>query len=276
MDILYKYQKYLSNHAETTQKNYLISIGIYLRYLEKYKGRNDIITICNVHKGDIYNYIAYLDGKSKGTIRNRLCALKSFYSYINPLKSEELFEDIKLFNSSKKLPKILNMEEIKRLLNYYDSTRNRLIIYLFLQTGIRLSELANIKLEDINLDEQYIKVIVKGGRERQVYISNKTKEKIKEYIKESDPGEYLFGIKKREIQYIVTTAMRNLGLEGSTHTLRHTIATLMYEQTQDILLVKEFLGHKSIESTQIYTHISNKLVKEAVERNPLADYRVGE
>ena len=95
---------------------------------------------------------------------------------------------------------------------------------------------------------------------------------IQEYLNEYKPTEYLFGIKRREIQYIVTQAMKKLGIKGSTHTLRHTIATKMYEQTNDILLVKEFLGHKSIESTQLYTHISNKMVKEAVERNPLANF----
>lgn len=140
-----------------------------------------------------------------------------------------------------------------------------------MQTGLRLSEVANIKVEDIDLKNQTIKVKCKGGRERIVYISNRTKTLIEEYDKKEG---YLFEIKKREIQYIVTNAMKKLDIKGSTHTLRHTIATKMYEQTQDILLVKEFLGHRSTESTQIYTHISNKLVKEAVEKNPLANYGV--
>ena len=269
MDILYKYAYFLSNYADTTKDNYIRSARIYIRYLEEVKGKSDIITICNVSKSDIYNYIAYLDGKSKGTIKNRIQGIKNFYGFLGCDLRRKLFEDIKLYGYETKIPKILSWREIDLLINYYKDKRNNLIVFLFLQTGIRLSELANIKVEDINLMDQFIKINGKGGNQRQIYISNKTKEMIQEYLKEYKPTEYLFGIKRREIQYIVTQAMKKLGIKGSTHTLRHTIATKMYEQTQDILLVKEFLGHKSIESTQLYTHISNKMVKEAVERNPL-------
>lgn len=271
MLILNDYKEQMTKYSETTKENYLVSIRVFLKYLKEYKGRNDIITVCNISKEDIFNYIAWLDGKSKGTIKNRLYGLKNFYEFLNYDLSKELFEDIKLYGSKIKLPRILSWKEIDLLLNYYPDKRNRLIIYLFLQTGLRLSELANIKVEDIDLKNQTIKVNCKGGRERIVYISNKTKKLLEEYNKKEG---YLFEIKKREIQYIVTNAMKKLDIKGSTHTLRHTIATKMYEQTNDILLVKEFLGHRSIESTQIYTHISNKLVKEAVEKNPLANYGV--
>lgn len=272
MDILYKYAYFLSNYANTTKDNYLRGVKYFIRYLEETSGKSDIITLCNISKYEIYNYIAYLQGKSKGTIKNRIYAIKNFYHFLNSNLSRELFEDIKLYDTQIKIPYILSWQEIDLLTNYYKDKRNNLIVFLFLQTGIRLNELANIKVDDINLMDQFITVYGKGGRERQVYISNKTKEMIQEYLNEYKPTEYLFGIKRREIQYIVTQAMKKLGIKGSTHTLRHTIATKMYEQTNDILLVKEFLGHRSIESTQLYTHISNKMVKEAVERNPLANF----
>lgn len=271
MDILYKYTKYLSNYAETTKENYLTSLKIFMRFLGEQYSKLDIIRICNIKKKDIYNYIAWLDGKSKGTIKNRIYGIKKFYNFVNPSIAQELFEDIRYFETSRKLPKVLNIEQVKDIINYYQDKRNRLIVYLFLQTGIRLKELANIKIEDINLIDQTIRIMTKGSKERIVFISARTKQEIEDYISNKDASNFLFNIKRREIQHIVTKAMKNLNIEGSTHTLRHTIATLMYEQTQDILLVKEFLGHKSIESTQIYTHISNKLVKEAVEKNPLAN-----
>lgn len=267
MDILYKYENFLSNYSVSTKENYIESAKIYLRYLKEYKGKCDIITICNVEKADIYNYIAYLQGKSKGTIKNRIYGIKNFYGFLNRDLRRKLFEDIKVFDTQIKIPKILSWREIDLLTNYYKDKRNHLIVFMFLQTGMRLSELANIKLEDIS--GNYIRVMGKGGYERNVYISDKTKEYLRAYTNEYKPKETLFGIKKREIQYIVVQAMKKLGIKGSTHTLRHTIATKMYEQTQDILLVKEFLGHRSIASTQIYTHISNNLVKEAVNRNPL-------
>ena len=267
MDLLYKYENFLSNYSVSTKENYIESAKIYLRYLKEYKGKCDIITICNVEKADIYNYIAYLQGKSKGTIKNRIYGIKNFYGFLNRDLRRKLFEDIKVFDTQIKIPKILSWREIDLLTNYYKDKRNHLIVFMFLQTGMRLSELANIKLEDIS--GNYIRVIGKGNYERNVYISDKTKEYLQTYTNEYKPKETLFGIKKREIQYIVVQAMKKLGIKGSTHTLRHTIATKMYEQTQDILLVKEFLGHRSIASTQIYTHISNNLVKEAVNRNPL-------
>ena len=267
MDLLYKYENFLSNYSVSTKENYIESAKIYLRYLKEYKGKCDIITICNVEKADIYNYIAYLQGKSKGTIKNRIYGIKNFYGFLNRDLRRKLFEDIKVFDTQIKIPKILSWREIDLLTNYYKDKRNHLIVFMFLQTGMRLSELANIKLEDIS--GNYIRVIGKGNYERNVYISDKTKEYLQAYTNEYKPKETLFGIKKREIQYIVVQAMKKLGIKGSTHTLRHTIATKMYEQTQDILLVKEFLGHRSIASTQIYTHISNNLVKEAVNRNPL-------
>lgn len=267
MDILYKYENFLSNYSVSTKENYIESAKIYLRYLKEYKGKCDIITICNVEKADIYNYIAYLQGKSKGTIKNRIYGIKNFYGFLNRDLRRKLFEDIKVFDTQIKIPKILSWREIDLLTNYYKDKRNHLIVFMFLQTGMRLSELANIKLEDIT--GNYIRVIGKGNYERNVYISDKTKEYLQAYTNEYKPKGTLFGIKKREIQYIVVQAMKKLGIKGSTHTLRHTIATKMYEQTQDILLVKEFLGHRSIASTQIYTHISNNLVKEAVSRHPL-------
>ena len=93
---------------------------------------------------------------------------------------------------------------------------------------------------------------------------------LKEYMTEGK----LFKIKKRQIQNIVTNALKKLNLKGSTHTLRHSSATIMYQHTKDILLVKEFLGHKTVLSTQIYTHINNEEVRRAVENHPLANFKI--
>ena len=87
-------------------------------------------------------------------------------------------------------------------------------------------------------------------------------------------GDRLFYISSKEIQYIVKKALKELGYKGSVHTLRHTAASLMYQETKDILLVKEFLGHKSIEATQIYMHLNNEQIKNAVDSNPLARWGV--
>lgn len=271
MQILYSYYNYLSNYANSTKEVYYDCVKLYLRYLKDTKGRDDIIQICNVKKSDIYNYVAYMDNLSKNTRKIRLNAIKNFYSFVNKDLSKFLFEDIKLYGLNIKMPYCLSSLQIRGILDYYTDKRNRLIIYLLLTTGIRVSELANIKIQDINLKEKHIKIKCKGGVERNVLINEKCKNMIQDYIGDRD---YLFEIKKRDIQYIVKKAMVDLNINGSTHTLRHTSASIMYQNTKDILLTKEFLGHKTVISTQIYTHINNDMVKRAVESNPLANFKV--
>lgn len=272
--LLYDYAQFLSNYSETTQKNYLISAKLYLRYLKWCKGKDDIITICNVTKSDIYNYVAYLDKYSKGTKKFRIYAVKKFYCFLNQNLGSFLFEDIKLFNNNIKLPKYLISSQIGHIMNYYSNKRDNLIIFLFLNTGIRLSELTNIKIQDVNFTNKTIYTKVKGGHYRYVYINEETKIRILDYIEDRTEGS-LFNLHKRQIQAIVSKPLREMGLKGSAHTLRHTFATEMYRKTQDILLVKELLGHKSISSTEIYTHLDSNLLKEAINSNPLANYEVG-
>jgi len=270
MYLLYKYKEYLSRYAESTQKTYLNNVNLYLKFLKEYKGKNDIITICNVTKADIYNYVAYLDKYSKNTKENRLASIYNFYKFLDSNLSRYLFRDIKLFNTTQKTPRILSSFQIKQLLNYY-SGRNQLIIFIFLSTGIRLSELQSLKIENINFEERFFTVKVKGGYFRDVHFPKKCSEMLQDYIGDRTEG-LVFGIKNRAIETIVTKAMKNLGIIGSTHTLRHTFATVMYKQTKDILLVRELLGHKTVTSTQIYAYVDNDEIRNAVNSNPLARY----
>lgn len=273
MQILYQYFKYLSNYSERTKETYYTNVLLYIRYLKDTKGKDDIITICNINKGDIYNYIAYMDKFSKNTKAIRIKSIKNFYNWLGLNLRNFLFEDIKLYNFNKKMPLVLSSQQANRLINYYSDKRNKLIIYLFLTTEIRLAECESIMIENIDLENRIIKINGKGNKERIVYINSRLVMMLKDYI---DHKGKLFKITRNDIRYIVKKAMIDLGFKGSVHTLRHTAGTLMYQKTNDILLVKEFLGHKSIEATQIYTHIINNEVKEAVNKNPLANYKVGE
>lgn len=265
MNILYRYRDYLSTYSITTQKTYYECVKLYLEYLNEIYGAVNWLVICNVTKSDIYNYIAYMDKLQKNSKKVRLYAIKNFYKY---LKIDYLFEDIKLYGSSKKVPRILSSSQCRLLMNYYKDKRNRLIVYIFLTTGIRLSELAGIRIEDVDFINKSIKIKCKGGVERVVLINEKCRDMIQEY---KTSGK-LFDVGKEDIRYIVKKAMRDLGINGSVHTLRHSFATIMYQETHDIRLVQELLGHKSIVSTQIYTHVSNNAVKNAVDSNPLASY----
>jgi site-specific recombinase XerD len=265
MELLYQYEEYLSNYSRTTKETYIENVKLYLKFLKEYKGNAEAITICNVNKGDIYNYIAYMEHLSKNAKKVRLYSIKNFYEFLGLNLNNELFEGIKLYNSNIKMPYCLTWSQTKELINYYSDKRNKLIIYMFLTTGIRLNELAEIRIE--NIKNKIIKIQGKGDKERNVYINEKLSNMIHEYS-EAPEGK-LFNISRSTIQYIIKSALKKLGYKGSTHTLRHTAATIMYKQTNDILLVKEFLGHKSINSTQIYTHMNNETLRRAVDSNPL-------
>lgn len=267
MDILYKYSQYLSTYyTETTKATYLNQVNLYLTFLKSYKGTLNHIIIYNTDKKDIYNYIAYISDKRKNTIKIKLSALKNFYSFLNANLREELFKDIKLFATQTKTPKYLFSDEIRLLLNYY-SGEKRDIIFLFLNLGLRLSELTEINFSNINYEEKYLTVIQKGRKQRIVYFNDAVKEVLQKYTG--------FSYNKRQIQHFIAYAMKKLGINGSVHTLRHTFATYMYKQTKDILVVRELLGHKSVESTQIYTHIDNEKLRKAYESNPLASFKGG-
>ena len=273
VNILYNYEQYLSIHyLESTKKTYLSNVKLYLKFLKEYKGKADIITVCNVNKADIYNYIAYMDKQSKKTKEIKLVSIKNFYSFLNRNLSDYLFEDIKLFNLNKKLPRYLTSLQIRTLINYYSNKEKKLIIILFISTGIRLSELLSIETSKIYLKEKYFIVKKKGGGTRKVYFNEQIKELLRGFLKKDGK---LIHYKRRTVQEIVKKAMKELEIKGSVHSLRHTFATQMYRYTKDILIVKELLGHRSIEATQIYTHLENDLIKDAVEKNPLANFKVG-
>lgn len=267
MDLLYKYSIYLSMYyANSTKDTYLEQVKLYLDFLKEQKGAMNHIILYNTTKKDIYNYLAFISEKQKGTMKVKIFAIKNFYSYINKDLSDFLFEDIKLFNTYTKLPKSLTSCEIEQLLKYYGGEK-RDIIFLFLNLGIRLSEMTNLDFTKINYKENYFTILQKGNRQRIVYFNDDVKQVLQKYNS--------FSYSNRQIQYFISSAMKRLGIKGSVHTLRHTFATFMYKETKDILVVKELLGHSSIESTMIYTHIENENIKKAYESNPLANFKIG-
>lgn len=267
MDLLYDYSKFLSMYyADSTKETYLEQVKLFLEFLEGYKGKVNRIILYNLEKKDIYNYIAYISDKPKGTIKIKLSSVHNFISYLNKDLSEYLFEDIKLFDTIQKSPHFLSWREIDLLLNYY-SGEKRDIIYLFLNLGIRLSEMANLNFSKINYEENYLTVIQKGNKQRKVYFNEETKQVLKKYTKLS--------YSRRQIQYFITYAMKKLGIKGSVHTLRHTFGTYMYKQTKDLLVVRDLLGHTSVEATKVYIHIDNEQLRKAYNSNPLANFKVG-
>ncbi len=309
--ILNNYLKYLLNvccFSEGTVEGYNRDILGFFRYIKKENNIPieikdfNIFLLIQIKREDIISFMVYLNlyRNNKPTTRQRkLAAIKSFFKWLtlnypgNIAKNPA--EKLPFVEKMIRLPKYLTVSEAKKIQNVFTKEncrfpeRNNSIISLFLSSGIRLSELINIRLNDINFNNNSIKIIGKGNKERTVYFNNVCKQKIEKYltirnnnIKIIEVDQSLFlnksnkHLSKREVEYICEKAYKLLGLENkgySTHTLRHTAATLMYRYSgENILLVKEFLGHSSIVSTEIYTHIHSKQLKEAVEKNPLNKY----
>lgn len=278
-----KYKEYLQlkNYSTSTIELYLYDLSNFKNFLKEY----DNLDIGKVTKTEVLQYLYYLNdnGNKSRTRHHKLNALKSFYKWyckiyggINPTYN------IKPIKRAKTLPKHLSLEQALNLENIFTEaeTKNYLkyntIIKVFLNTGLRVSEVCNIKIKDVDMENRSINVECKGDKQRQVYFTNELKKCLKTYSHAYKPQIYLFESKpnkpysRRNMYEIIQRAYKLLGIKGMTvHTLRHTVATILYEKTKDILVVKEFLGHQSIESTTIYTHVSNEAIREAVEKNPL-------
>ena len=194
----------------------------------------------------------------------------------------------------RRLPKYLSLEDSKKLLEVSSNEDNRnkerdyAIITLFLNCGMRLSELVGINIKDINFENCKLNVIGKGNKERTIYLNNACMNAINSYLRvrptnkvKYDSKNALFlseryeRISNRTVQYIVKKELMLAGLDVnkySVHKLRHTAATLMYQYGNvDIRALQELLGHESISTTEIYTHVANSQVRNAVESNPLAN-----
>jgi len=251
---------------------------------------------------DIHAFLSYLERvyESKPTTRARkVASIRVYFNYltakanrleINPAQN---LESPKL---GKRLPKYLSQEESMSLLttirgNQTDRNEERdyAITTLFLNCGMRLSELVGISLKDIDFGEAKLNVIGKGNKERTIYLNNACIKAINEYlpvrpkqvIKDEDGKEPLFvserrqRISNRNVQKIIKEELLRAGLDTkkySVHKLRHTAATLMYQNGVDIRALQELLGHESIATTQIYTHVNNDQIRSAVDSNPLANF----
>lgn len=254
--------------------------------------------IATITKKDIFAYLdnARNDGNGAKSRARKLSALKGFFHYmctqVNKLDADPT-ENITLGSPQKSLPKYLTESEAVDLLKNIQSdfyARDYCIITLFLNCGMRLSELVTIDLGDFRDDT--IRIIGKGNKERLVYLNTACLDALQRYEKEraSLPNlvdkDALFISKRtgkrltaRRVEQIVARCLQSAGLSGrgfSPHKLRHTAATLMYQGGVDMLALKEILGHESVSTTQIYTHINREQLKQAVAASPLADKKFQE
>lgn len=246
---------------------------------------------------DFYAFLSYLDNHKNDTATTRsrkISAIKSFYKYM--YSEIEIIENnvaAKLTNPkiSQRQPVYLTLSETERLLetiskepNDFLRARDMAIVFTFLTTGMRLSELVSIDLSDVNNDS--FKIIGKGNKERTVYLTKNCQDLINnyiikrtEYLKDDSINALFVSTRKKRISNRTVQATIDKYLEKasfdtkiySTHKLRHTAATLMYKYGNvDIRALKDILGHASVSTTQIYTHLDDEDLKDAVNKNPLS------
>lgn len=262
----------------------------------------DISLAASVDTADIYSFLLYLAESRRdkpATRARKLAAIRAFYKY-HTSKSHELKEDPSKDIDSpaikRRLPKYLSLEEAEQLLDSVDpasvnAERDECMLTLLLNCGMRLSELTGINLSDISPDLSRLTVTGKGSKQRTIYLNDACRSAVGRYINvrgqaatrhggtvKDKNALFLSGrytrISNKTVQWIVKRQLDKCGLGAkgySVHKLRHTAATLMYDKGGvDVRVLKEILGHEQLNTTQIYTHVSDRQLEEAMDKNPLS------
>lgn len=310
-----RYKLVIQGRSPKTVSEYHLDLRLFFRFLMAKRqglGKSDeelenIDISCvdealskSIRTIDILEFMAYLakDRACAASARARkLSAIKAYFKYLSAI--EKIIEknpaaDIESPKIKKSLPKYLSLEESVDLLDsvWADAEsktkeRDYCILTLFLNCGMRLSELVGINISDIDREARSLRVLGKGNKERIVYLNDACRAALFEYLKvrgaDGQPikdRNALFisrlhkRISNKTVQWLVYKYLGEAGLENkhfSTHKLRHTAATLMYQEGGvDVLALKEILGHEQLSTTQIYTHIGNKALEDAVSSNPLS------
>ena len=274
-----KFLEYLSkelNFSSNTINSYRQDLADFFCLGEKHK-----IDYKNLKREDVRKYLKYLDDckLKNSTIARRISAIRSFYNYLlsNGVVENNIFNNVRNPKLEKKLPNYLSYEELAIILDNIDMSteigvRNRLIIEMFYATGCRVSELINIKMSDINTTNKSIKIMGKGSKERIVYYGEYAEDYLNKYLNTgfNKGSKYLFLNDKKEkfsiqeVEQIIHKLIEHLAIKThvTPHTLRHTFATHLLNNGADIKSVQELLGHASLNTTGIYTHVSNERLKE--------------
>ena len=265
------YQKGLSQNTVDSYKSDLTKLSNYLQNQDLSKTNIDNFFIDMSE----FNY-------SSSTKKRMHSSIKNFLKYINENEDYESIDisDIKL-KSSKKLPEVLSVTDIENMINFYNhetylDSRNRTVIDVLYSTGCRVSELCDINISDIDLDEKYLKLKGKGSKQRIVPIGSMLYKNLMQYLNVRETflqnrGEPLFLSKSKNkldrtaVFRIIKKTAKNISLQTDVHphTLRHSAATHMLEGGCDLRTVQEFLGHSSVSTTQIYTKVTKEFLEEA-------------
>lgn len=279
----------MTNKSKNTISSYKNTLYAFLDYIVSIF---EDFEIKNIKKSTILNFFEYKNEIlqkqveiSPNTKKLLYTHLKTFFKYIEDENEDKLYDFSKIFdfkiNIPKRIPKGLDESEKEKLLQYLENLninseniityRNSLIIKMFFYCGLRKNEMINLKISDfIEEDETYVIYIIgKGDKEREVFIKksiidfelNELKEKMFRYICETSTGKLMDG---SQVYRMIQSIYNKLNIKASVHDLRHTFAKTLSYQNVDITVIKELLGHSSIQTTAIYTNPSRKRIKSAI------------
>ena len=262
MNEFLNYLKDERNYSDKTILNYKMDLENFYNYINKKKTKK-------IDFDFLQEYIENLSQKKYSTksIQRHISSLKSYFkflynkNYINVNPAELLC----LPKNEIKLPNYLTIIDLEKIYELDLSLRDKLIVELLYSTGIRLSELVNIKISDINFYDKTIKVLGKGNKERYVLFGSVCSKLLKEYINNENRVYLLLNkngnkLNERGVEYIIEKIFKSVNVHAklTPHTLRHTFATHMLDNGCDLVTVQKLLGHSDLSTTSIYTHISNE------------------
>lgn len=301
----------IKNLSEVYITNMTVTIEQFLEFINihKFKNKYDSIKdmtlndIRALNNSDIYSFIYFL-AECHYKINSRVVKtehLRTFFDYLFTIKHTIFTEPFKKINAErkieKKLPNYLSLDEAKKLVSVYANSekeneiRDNAILHLFLNSGLRLSELKNLNIDDINLTQGTFLILGKGNKERTGYINAATREALEKYLEirkflEDNSkihtralfvSKYGLRLSVSAIKKIVKRAYAKADIKDdiyAVHTLRHTCATLLYRNGTDIKTIQELLGHVQVDTTEIYTHLHDQEVMDAMLEHPLAQFKM--
>ncbi len=275
------YLKNIRLYSKKTVASYEYDLKDYALFLEK-----NNLTIKDDNDKTLKLYLNYVYDKkiSNKSISRHLSSLRTYYDFLKKenIVTENIFKNVKNPKIEKTIPNFISHDKLNEIFTSFNDSdldiRNRLVIELLYATGLRVGELVNIKIKDIDFGAQSIKVLGKGSKERYVFYNNTTKEVLKKYLVvrkkiQKKANDYLLlndkgtPIKEASVRKIIQTTLMKCGIKSkiTPHTFRHTFATDLLNQGLDLVNVKELLGHASLNTTSIYTHITNDRIKEVYQ-----------
>ena len=276
-----KFLKFQKNYSDYTIDNYIKDITEYNEFLNTNKFKYS-----NVNYQDCIKYLNFLNDRklSKSTISRKLSSLRTFYKYLvlNNKADSNPFTLVTSPKKEKRIPKFINYNNIEEIfnipnINTKQGQREKIILEILYSSGVRVSELVNIKIKDIDFNNKSILIFGKGKKERIVAFGDYARDMLNMYINDGRnklldgiESEYLIvGEKKeqlttRRVEQIIDDIIKktSIKLNITPHMFRHTFATHLLDNGCDLLAVQELLGHESLTSTEVYTHVSNEHLRD--------------